>query len=176
MPPEETAPEVWMRGPVAGVPALLQPAAHALLQAREEIELLLNGFDNRTLWFKPYGMASVGFHLQHIAGVLDRMQTYARGNALTEEQFRFLASEAGPENPECTAELLAAKLFLAIENFIEMLKQTDEKTITASRGVGRKQYPSTVSGLLFHAAEHTQRHLGQLIVTVKIAGKQDLMF
>ena len=31
-------PEVWLRGPLPEVPALLQPVAHALLQAREEVE------------------------------------------------------------------------------------------------------------------------------------------
>jgi len=34
--------------------------------------------------------------------------------------------------------------------------------------VGRARIPSTVLGLLFHAAEHIQRHNGQLLVTVKV--------
>jgi len=35
-------PEVWLRGPLEGIPPLLQPVAHALLQAREEINELTN--------------------------------------------------------------------------------------------------------------------------------------
>ena len=41
------SPEVWLRGPLPDVPALLQPAAHALLQAREEINELLKDFPPR---------------------------------------------------------------------------------------------------------------------------------
>ncbi len=33
-------PEVWLRGPIDGVPTLLQPVAHALLQAREDVAAL----------------------------------------------------------------------------------------------------------------------------------------
>jgi uncharacterized damage-inducible protein DinB len=55
-----------------------------------------------------------------------------------------------------------------VEDSIEQLKLTDEKTLNDFRGVGRAQLPSTVLGLLMHAAEHTMRHTGQLLVTVKI--------
>jgi hypothetical protein len=37
-------PEVWLRGPLPGMPPLLQPVAHALLQAREELVELLHDF------------------------------------------------------------------------------------------------------------------------------------
>jgi uncharacterized damage-inducible protein DinB len=36
------------------------------------------------------------------------------------------------------------------------------------RFVGRAKLPSTVLGLLVHAAEHTMRHTGQLLVTVQV--------
>ena len=39
-----TKPEVWLRGPVNNIPALLQPVAHALMQAREEVIQLMMGF------------------------------------------------------------------------------------------------------------------------------------
>ena len=78
-------PEVWLRGPVAGVPPPLQPVAHALLQAREEVEGLMQDFPEPKLWEKPAGVASVGFHLQHFAGVLSRLFTYARGESLDAE-------------------------------------------------------------------------------------------
>ena len=94
------APEVWLRGPVDGVPPLLQPVAHALLQAREEVGKIMEGFPEALLWEKPAGVASVGFHLQHLSGVLDRLFTYAQGTSLTTEQLNALQAE---EQPSYTA-------------------------------------------------------------------------
>ena len=79
------SPEAWLRGPVEGVPDLLQPVAHALLQAKEETRTLLQNFPAELLWNRPAGLASVGFHLQHVAGVVDRLFTYARGESLSRE-------------------------------------------------------------------------------------------
>jgi uncharacterized damage-inducible protein DinB len=160
-------PEVWLRGPIEGVPALLQPAAHTLLQARDEIKELMHDFPNEKLWEKPAGVASVGFHLQHIVGVLDRLLTYARGTQLGEEQLKYLAAE-GKHSADITVSQLVEKLNEQIERTIKDLKDIDEKTLTEFRGVGRKQLPSTVLGLIFHSAEHTMRHLGQVLVTAQI--------
>ena len=85
--------EVWLRGPLPHVPPLLQPVAHALLQVREELATALHGFPPALLNERPAGLASVGFHLQHMAGVLDRLLTYARGEALTAGQLATLAAE-----------------------------------------------------------------------------------
>src|SRR5690349_18596506 len=87
------SPEVWLSGPLPGVPALLQPVAHALLQARDEINELLKDFPGEKLWLKPEGVASVGFHLQHIVGVLDRLFTYAMGEQLSNKQLKYLSEE-----------------------------------------------------------------------------------
>ncbi|SEN31111.1 DinB superfamily protein [bacterium A37T11] len=162
-------PEVWMRGPVEDVPPLLQPVAHALLQAGEEIPQHLHGFPEDLLWKKPAGLASVGFHLQHITGVIDRMFTYARQEMLNETQLAYLAAE-GIEKPGINTPLLLANLDLQIIEAIEYIKGTDERQLTSTRGIGRKQIPTTLIGLLFHAAEHTQRHTGQLLVTAKLVG------
>src|SRR4051794_921014 len=88
--------EVWLRGPVTGIPALLQPVAHALLEAREEVNEILLDFPENYLWAEPAGVASVGFHLQHLKGVLERLFTYAVGHSLTEEQLMALSSEGKP--------------------------------------------------------------------------------
>src|SRR5437868_11578878 len=93
---ETKLPEAWLRGPLADVPALLQPVAHALLQAREELNELMIGFPETLLWGKVAGMASPGFHLQHLTGVLNRLFTYAKGEALTEAQLDYLAVEGKP--------------------------------------------------------------------------------
>jgi len=159
--------EVWQRGPVEGVPALLQPVAHALLQAEEEITAAVGNMPAGFLWQRPAGVASIAFHIQHITGVLDRLFTYAKGSMLTQKQLNDLKQE-GVENESITADMLVAILHLQVKSAIEQIKQTDEKTLTDKRGIGRKQIPTTVLGLLFHSAEHTMRHTGQLLVTAKI--------
>ena len=164
----ESLPEVWLRGPKEGVPSLLQPAAHALLQATEEIKALMKDFPEHLLWERPAGVASPGFHLLHIRGVLDRLGAYAEGRQLNEEQLKYLKAESSPQ--ESSASDLITLLEQQVHRTLEQLKQTDEKTLTEVRTVGRKALPSTVQGLLFHAAEHTMRHLGQLLVTVKVLG------
>ena len=160
--------EAWLRGPVDEVPALLQPVAHALLQAREETRALLADFPEDLLWARPAGVASVGFHLQHAAGVVDRLFTYARGESLSVDQRAALANEGKPgPRPPRLAELLDA-FDAQVDLALIQLRNTTPQTLTDPRAVGRQQLPSTVLGLLFHTAEHVQRHLGQLVVTVRV--------
>ena len=162
----ENLPEVWLRGPLEEIPALLQPAAHALLQALEEINELMKDFPDDLLWKQLAGVASPAFHLLHIAGVLNRLGTYERGELLSEEQLRYLKQEPTPR--QITTSELLALVDRQVQQTIEQLKNTDEASLTEVRTVGRKALPSTVQGLLFHSAEHTMRHLGQLLVTVKV--------
>jgi uncharacterized damage-inducible protein DinB len=161
-------PEVWLRGPLNDVPALLQPVAHALLQAREELNELMTGFPDSLLWEKVAGMASPGFHLQHLTGVLDRLFTYAQGGLLSDNQLAYLAAEGKQGEGETSVGALVNAFNQKIDAVLQQLKTTDESTLTHWRGVGRAQLPSTVIGLYTHSAEHTMRHLGQLIVTVKV--------
>ena len=159
--------EAWLKGPVEGVPSLLQPVAHALVQARAEARELLREFPADRLWEQPAGVASVAFHLQHMAGVVDRLFTYARGAALSEEQRRCLAAEGrAPES--ASVNQLLDDFDAQVDRALAQLRATSARTLTERRLVGRQQLPSTVMGLLFHAAEHTQRHLGQLLVTARV--------
>jgi uncharacterized damage-inducible protein DinB len=160
-------PEVWLRGPLPGVPALLQPVAHALLQAREEIHELMKDLPEALLWERPAGVASVGFHLRHLTGVLDRLFTYAAGHALSAAQLQYLAAE-GVAGDNIRLQALLHAFDAQVTQALEQLKNLEAEQLTAIRTVGRKQLPSTVLGLLFHAAEHTMRHTGQLLVTVKV--------
>lgn len=168
-------PEVWLRGPLPGVPALLQPVAHALLQAREEVTALMTDFPDSLLWERlptrsGAALASAGFHLQHLTGVLDRLLTYARAETLSYVQLAYLNAEGQP-NPQLDGQPSVA-LVLAfsdqIDSALAQLVATDPATLTDARGVGRAQLPATVLGLLVHAAEHTMRHAGQLSVTVRV--------
>ena len=160
-------PEYWLRGPVEGIPALLQPVAHALLQARIEITDVLASFPEELIWEQPAGVASVAFHIQHLAGVIDRLFTYAKGKQLNEEQLNYLARE-GEKDSAVHLSSLIEHFNETIDKAIIQLKNTDPSTLTDTRGVGRKQIPSNVIGLLFHSAEHTMRHSGQLLVTARI--------
>jgi len=158
-------PEVWLRGSLPDIPALLNPVAHALLQAREEVGALMKNFPEERLWDRPGGVASAGFHLQHLTGVLDRLFTYARGGKLTTTQ---LAALTGEGHGTMTVRELVEAFYQQVERSIEELRTIDESKLTNARKVGRGELPSTVIGLLVHAAEHVQRHVGQLLVTVRV--------
>lgn len=174
-------PEVWLRGPLPNVPPLLQPVAHALMQAREEVTALMDGFPDERLWERPASwdhtgqpakpLASVGFHLQHLTGVLDRLFTYAQSQALSPDQLAALAQEGKDraESPFTVVELVQ-QFHKEVDKALDQLRLTNEQTLTEVRLVGRAELPSTVIGLLVHAAEHTMRHVGQLLVTVRING------
>jgi DNA polymerase III alpha subunit len=160
-------PEVWLTGPVPGVTPLLQPAAHALLQARAEVAAFAPAVATEDLW-RPRAAASAGFHLLHMAGALDRLFTYARGEALNDAQKAAAKAEASA-HPDLDGAALAARVEAAIDRAIEQLRATDPHTLTHERKVGRAGLPTTVIGALFHGAEHTARHAGQFITTVKLA-------
>lgn len=172
--------EYWLRGPVSGIPPLLQPVAHALLQAREEVNEMMAEFPDELLWDRPGGVASPGFHLRHLTGVLDRLFTYARGEGLSEGQLAYLAAEgkSGVGMPRADVAPDAGGAAELVERFndqidksLEELRSVLEASLTEPRMVGRGRAPSTVGGLLFHAAEHTQRHVGQLLVTIRVLGQ-----
>ena len=157
-----------MRGPVDNVAPLLQPVAHALLQAREDVPPVIEALTPAELWARPTEAASAGFHVKHLAGALDRLLTYARGGALSPEQLAWLKAEAVAGEPPADAAVLARIATDAIDLAMVQVRQTPEAGLLEPRFVGRQRLPSDVLGLLFHAAEHTTRHVGQLITTVKL--------
>jgi len=161
-------PEAWMRGPVDGIPPLLMPAAHALIGAREDVAAALAGLSAEELWASPGGAASAGFHAVHLAGSLDRLFTYARGEQLSDPQRQALAAENAPADPPPSAAEVIGFVDAAVDRALAQLRATDPATLLEPRGVGRLRLPSNVLGLLFHAAEHTQRHVGQLVTTAKV--------
>jgi uncharacterized damage-inducible protein DinB len=162
---DKAPPEFWLRGSVEGVPDLLQPAAHALLQSKREAYKYTESFDETLLWKTPHNRASVGFHLQHITGVLDRMLSYAQEKGLSEIQFRKLKNEGVP-HAEITIDTLCYNFDAKVEEALNYFKKLHKTDLTSKRHVGRQKLPSTLIGVLFHAAEHSQRHIGQLLVTV----------
>lgn len=159
--------EAWLRGPVPGIAPLLMPAAHALLHAAEDAEAALESLSTEEIWQSPSGAAPVGYHLQHLAGALDRLLTYARGEALSDEQRAALRRESASED-RMDAAALRSLVREAVEKALAQLRATPESALLEPRGVGRQQLPSNVLGLIVHAAEHSARHAGQAITTARV--------
>lgn len=162
-----SAPEHWLRGPVAGIDPRLQPAAHAFLQARDDAIRAVAGLTPPELAMTPGGAASIAFHLRHLAGSIDRLCTYARGEPLSDAQRDALRREQEPD-PAPDLDALVRGVEGAIAAALAQLAATPSHDILAPRAVGRARLPSNVLGLLTHAAEHAQRHTGQIIATAKI--------
>jgi len=161
-------PEVWLRGPLDGYPPLLMPVAHALLQAREDIERLVNTVPADVVWKRPGRAASVGFHVLHTGGSLERLATYARGEALTPAQVQALKDERTAETRGGPLADTAAQTIAVIDAVLAQLRATPPETLLDRRMVGRGELPSTVIGLLMHLAEHTTRHVGQAMTTALV--------
>ena len=166
LPTMQTTPEAWLRGPVAGVDPLLQPAAHALIQSFEDVQRTLAELSTDQLWTSPGGAASAGFHVLHLIGSIDRLLTYARGEPLSDAQRARLAAEKAPARVDAGS--LTEDLRACVEGAIDQLRATPRASLEDPRTVGRAGLPTTVVGLLFHTAEHAQRHAGQVVTTGKI--------
>ena len=161
--------EAWLEGPHEGVDPYLMPIAHALVHVGRDLGRL-EGLALEVLWARPGGAAAVGFHLRHVAGVLDRLLTYARGEALDEKQMKALRAEGEPGDPPADANALVREARAAVEHALAQVRATPREALLEPRSVGRRQLPSDVLGLLHHAAEHAVRHTGQALTTAKIAG------
>jgi hypothetical protein len=62
----------------------------------------------------------------------------------------------------------------SLQNSEGVIRALNPATLTNARAIGRKQLPVTVAGLVVHLAEHTQRHVGELIITTKLARMTEL--
>jgi uncharacterized damage-inducible protein DinB len=162
-------PDAWLRGPVPGIDPLLVPAAHAFIQAGEDAARAAAELGVAELWAAPPGGAApIGFHLRHMAGATHRLLTYARGEVLTPAELAAARSEAEPGNPPPAAAELLEALDRAIAGALAELRETPREKLLEARAVGRAALPTNVLGLLFHAAEHAQRHAGQLVTTARM--------
>jgi len=159
-------PEPWLRGPIVGVHPLTAPVLFAFQQAREDLAAHTEGLTTSQIWATPHELGSVGFHIRHIAGSVDRLVTYLEGRQLDDEQMKELRSE---KEPGATRDELLADLDSALQKAERVVRAIDPGTLDHAREVGRKRLPTTVIGLLTHIAEHTQRHIGQAISAAKLA-------
>jgi uncharacterized damage-inducible protein DinB len=159
---ERITPEPWLRGTITDVHPVIAQVLYSLQHTREDFEYFAEGLSDDQLWLQPHGLPSVGFHARHIVGSIERLLTYARGEQLSPEQLASLKSEA-EKIPN-----VVAWFRTQLNNFEKEIRKQEPANFAEHRKVGRKGLPTTVGGLLVHAAEHTQRHLGQAIVTAKL--------
>jgi len=157
--------EPWLRGTHADVPAVGRAVLHALELALDDVTLWTKGLTDAEVHAQPLGLPSVAFHLRHIARSVDRILTYAEGNQLTAEQLTALKSEQSGEE---TLAALLAEVEVSFSNAADRIRVLATADFNTFRGVGRKQLPTSIGGALIHVADHTQRHVGQVVTTAKV--------
>ncbi len=162
----EALPEAWMRGPRPGVHPLVAPVLFSFEQAAEDLKLHATGLTPDQVWARPFGLVSLGFHLRHIAGSIDRLTAYLAARELSPGQLLGLSQEAALGT---NCETLLREVDDSIARSAEVIRLIDVSTLADWRGVGRRQLPTTVIGMLVHIAEHTQRHVGQAIAAAQLA-------
>jgi uncharacterized damage-inducible protein DinB len=167
----EKQPEPWLRGTLAEVPAVPRAVLHALELAREDLHGWCEGLEDDEVNLRPHGIASVAFHIRHLARSTDRLLTYAEGQMPGPEQLALLKSEL---DPGATTKELFAELDAACEKSARRIRALASRNLEESRTVGSKRLPATLGGLLVHIADHVQRHVGQAITTSKIVVAQRL--
>jgi hypothetical protein len=162
---ENSKPEPWLRGTLPDLPAVHRAVLHALLLAEENANTYCGDLNDQDINATPFGIASVGFHLRHIAGSIDRLLTYAEGSQLTAIQITVLNNEA---TPSTASSQVLADLTVALQRASTRVRALIGNNLEEARFVGRCALPTTLGGLLVHIADHTQRHIGQAITTAKI--------
>lgn len=162
-------PDVWLRGPVAGIAPLLQPVAHALLQAAEDVDRVAAAIGPADLWRRPAAAASLGFHLKHLVGATERLMSYGMGRALSEAERAWLASE-GQDGGSATGAELAGRFRETVDRALGELAGYPAERLAEPRSIGRAALPTTAIGCFVHAGEHAARHAGQLITTARFLG------
>ena len=158
-------PEPWLRGTHAEVPAVLRAVLHAFDLAKEDVALWCEGLSNEELNASPSGLTPIAYHLRHIPRSLDRLLSYAEGNQLSSEQIGVLKRES---DAGATRDGLFAEFQQGLESAASRVRAFAGADLEQARGVGKKQLPTSVGGLLVHLADHTQRHIGQIVTTVKL--------
>ena len=162
-------PEPWLRGTMTDVAAVPRAVLHALELAREDLERWCEGMSDEELNARPAGLAPLAFHLRHIARSLDRLLTYAEGRQLGEQQIIAMKTEL---EPGATRSELFAELDSALTSSAAKIRAIPPGSFEQPRAVGKKHLPATVGGLMVHAADHTQRHVGQAVTTSKVVVAQ----
>lgn len=167
----EKEPEPWLRGTHRDLPPVVRAVVHALELAREDGERWCGALTEEQMHARPAGVASVTFQLRHLVRSLDRLLTYAEGKPLDAEQLAALKTEMTPGE---TRESVMDEFRRGIEAALARVRGFAGADLEEARSVGRKQLPTTVGGLLVHCADHTQRHVGQMVTTARVVSHASL--
>jgi len=132
------------------------------------VRATVSGLSPEQLWARPAGVASIGFHLFHLAGATDRLVTAGLGETITDAQRAEAAAEKTVDETRPALDELAARLDATIASVIERLRAFDAAALDTPRKLGRLELPTSARGLLFHAAEHAARHAGQVVTTARV--------
>ena len=165
LPTQTSYVEPWLRGTHSDVPAVGRAVLHALDLALDDLTKWSEGLSDEEVRSQPLGLNSIAFHLRHIARSTDRILTYAEGGQLSTEQLTALKAEQAGE--DSLAQLLA-EVETSFSNAAERIRVLATADFDTFRGVGRKQLPTSIGGALIHVADHTQRHVGQVVTTAKV--------
>ena len=137
---------------------------HALDLALDDLTKWLDGLTDAEIHSAPLGLTPIAFHLRHIARSTDRILTYAEGNQLSPDQLTALKSESIGNEPLA---VLLAEVEASFSNAADRIRNLATANFDTPRTVGRKQLPTSLGGALIHVADHTQRHVGQVVTTAK---------
>lgn len=165
MPTAPPQPEPWLRGTHSELPAVLRAVLHAFELAQEDVHKWTTDLSDGELRASPAGLTPISFHLRHIPRSLDRLLTYAEGHQLSAEQIAALKNESEPGG---LRDELFAEFNSGLEAAARRVRAFGGADLEQPRGVGKKQLPATVGGVLVHLADHTQRHTGQIVTTAKL--------
>ena len=157
-------PEPWLRGTITDIHPVQAAVLYSYELVREDLRKWTTDLPEEDVWATPCGLTPLGFQLRHIAGSVERLTVYLEGGQLDESQMTALRCETTPG--ALLAELLGA-VDRSLDTSGNAVRRMGPALFDHTRTVGRKSLPTTVGGLLVHLAEHTQRHLGQAITTVK---------
>jgi len=157
--------EPWLRGTHSEVPAVGRAVLHSLDLALDDLTKWTEGLTDEEVQAQPLGLPSVAFHLRHIARSTDRILTYAEGGQISAEQLTLLKAEQSGEEPLAA---LLAEVETSFSNAADRVRVLATADLDTFRGVGRKQLPTSIGGALIHVADHTQRHVGQVVTTAKV--------
>lgn len=162
--------EPWLSGTHTDVPAVARAVLHAFDLAMDDLTKWTEGLTDVEIHTLPLELPPIAFHLRHIARSVDRLLTYAEGGQLSPEQLTKLKSEEiGPQHDEReTLHALLGEVGASFANAAQRVRTLATADMNTPRGVGRKQLPTSVGGALVHVADHTMRHVGQVVTTAKV--------
>ena len=157
--------EPWLLGGITDLDPLRAGLLYSFRHATRDIAEWTAEVPEEELQMRYGNLASAAFHVRHIAGSVDRLLTYATGHQLSETQLEELRQEEG--RPATRSGLLA-ELETALTKAEATVRSLDPARYGETREIGRRRVPVPLGVLLLHVAEHTQRHVGQLIMTIKV--------